>query len=287
MAKDRFAEVESAIDRDWIYRILQEMILIRSENPFDDPAREGFLQRRDVSPVRRPGEHLTPVAGVEGDGGHPGGEQLPGDREVRLPLRAEARPDLGGHWDPRRPDGGPRDRARPCRIREDRRPRASSRHLPDGASHIDVHEVEPPAGHLGRRLRDLTGVGAEQLGAHGPLRLLVDEVSSRAVGVAQKPPGRHHLRHDDVRAVLPAQAAEGGVRHPREGGEDQFPTEIHGLTITSGAGGFPLTRRGMRGTNCPFQFRWHVSGPSTGVFSRRLRRISRHVLSSKTETEGL
>ena len=42
MAKDRFAEVEQAIDRDWMYRILQEMILIRSENPFDEPAREGY-----------------------------------------------------------------------------------------------------------------------------------------------------------------------------------------------------------------------------------------------------
>lgn len=45
MAKDRFAEVESAIDRDWMYRILQEMILIRSENPFDDPAREGYREQ--------------------------------------------------------------------------------------------------------------------------------------------------------------------------------------------------------------------------------------------------
>lgn len=45
MAKDRFAEVESAIDRDWMSRILQEMILIRSENPFDDPAREGYREQ--------------------------------------------------------------------------------------------------------------------------------------------------------------------------------------------------------------------------------------------------
>jgi acetylornithine deacetylase len=45
MEKDRFAEVESAIDRDWMQRILQEMILIRSENPFDDPAREGYREQ--------------------------------------------------------------------------------------------------------------------------------------------------------------------------------------------------------------------------------------------------
>ena len=45
MQKNRFAEVESAIDRGWMYRILQEMILIRSENPFDDPAREGYREQ--------------------------------------------------------------------------------------------------------------------------------------------------------------------------------------------------------------------------------------------------
>jgi hypothetical protein len=42
MEKNHFAAVDSAIDRDWMYRILQEMILIRSENPFDAPAREGY-----------------------------------------------------------------------------------------------------------------------------------------------------------------------------------------------------------------------------------------------------
>jgi len=45
MEKNRFAEVAQAIDRDWMHRILQEMILIRSENPFDDPTREGYREQ--------------------------------------------------------------------------------------------------------------------------------------------------------------------------------------------------------------------------------------------------
>ena len=40
-----FSRVASAIDRSWMVRILQEMILIRSENPFDDPAREGYREQ--------------------------------------------------------------------------------------------------------------------------------------------------------------------------------------------------------------------------------------------------
>jgi acetylornithine deacetylase len=40
-----FSELEKAIDRKWIFDILREMIRIRSENPFDDPPREGFREK--------------------------------------------------------------------------------------------------------------------------------------------------------------------------------------------------------------------------------------------------
>ena len=45
METEGFSRVESAIDRDWMVRILREMILIRSENPFDDPTREGYREQ--------------------------------------------------------------------------------------------------------------------------------------------------------------------------------------------------------------------------------------------------
>jgi len=45
MTKDGFGEPEKAIDREWIFGILREMILIRSENPFDDPPREGYREK--------------------------------------------------------------------------------------------------------------------------------------------------------------------------------------------------------------------------------------------------
>ncbi len=45
MARDLFAKVQEAIDPEWMFRVLREMILIRSENPFDEPAREGFREK--------------------------------------------------------------------------------------------------------------------------------------------------------------------------------------------------------------------------------------------------
>ena len=40
-----FTDLEAAIDPDWMARILKEMILIRSENPFDDPPGEGTREQ--------------------------------------------------------------------------------------------------------------------------------------------------------------------------------------------------------------------------------------------------
>ena len=45
MTKVGFSELKRAIDREWIFGILREMILIRSENPFDDPPREGYREK--------------------------------------------------------------------------------------------------------------------------------------------------------------------------------------------------------------------------------------------------
>lgn len=40
-----FRDIEAALDPDWIARTLREMILIRSENPFDDPPAEGTREQ--------------------------------------------------------------------------------------------------------------------------------------------------------------------------------------------------------------------------------------------------
>jgi hypothetical protein len=46
VAQDRFEDVQKAIDCKWAFRCLREMILIGSENPFDDPlARLPFSHR--------------------------------------------------------------------------------------------------------------------------------------------------------------------------------------------------------------------------------------------------
>ena len=45
MANDLFKKVEKAIDREWMFHVLREMILIRSENPFDEPPREGYREK--------------------------------------------------------------------------------------------------------------------------------------------------------------------------------------------------------------------------------------------------
>lgn len=45
MTNDLFREVQAAIDRDWIFSVLGEMILIRSENPFDEPPQAGFREK--------------------------------------------------------------------------------------------------------------------------------------------------------------------------------------------------------------------------------------------------
>ena len=45
MKPDLFAALQPAIDAEWMVRVLREMILIRSENPFDEPPREGFREQ--------------------------------------------------------------------------------------------------------------------------------------------------------------------------------------------------------------------------------------------------
>jgi acetylornithine deacetylase/succinyl-diaminopimelate desuccinylase family protein len=45
MAEDLFRKAEKAIDPDWIFEVLREMVLIRSENPFDDPPRKGYREK--------------------------------------------------------------------------------------------------------------------------------------------------------------------------------------------------------------------------------------------------
>jgi acetylornithine deacetylase/succinyl-diaminopimelate desuccinylase family protein len=45
MPRGRFENVQKAIEPEWIFRVLQEMILIRSENPFEDPPQEGYREK--------------------------------------------------------------------------------------------------------------------------------------------------------------------------------------------------------------------------------------------------
>ena len=45
MTGDLFNDVQRAIDREWMFGILGEMILIRSENPFEDPPMEGYREK--------------------------------------------------------------------------------------------------------------------------------------------------------------------------------------------------------------------------------------------------
>ncbi len=44
MDKGIYEELQAGIDAAWLTRILQEMVLIRSENPFNDPPRPGFRE---------------------------------------------------------------------------------------------------------------------------------------------------------------------------------------------------------------------------------------------------
>lgn len=45
MNRELYRELENGIDVSWIRRVLQEMILIRSENPFHDPPETGFREK--------------------------------------------------------------------------------------------------------------------------------------------------------------------------------------------------------------------------------------------------
>lgn len=45
MSRELYRELEKGIDVSWIRRVLQEMILIRSENPFHDPPETGFREK--------------------------------------------------------------------------------------------------------------------------------------------------------------------------------------------------------------------------------------------------
>src|SRR3989304_10336330 len=76
-----------------------------------DAVGEPPLQSLDLPPVGRAGKHLPPGARVEGDRSRPRLEDLPRHGEVRVGLRAEARPDLDGDGNPR--GGGSRPPAPP------------------------------------------------------------------------------------------------------------------------------------------------------------------------------
>ncbi|MGE5257985.1 MAG: M20 family metallopeptidase [Hyphomicrobiales bacterium] len=45
MPQGLFENVQKAIDPQWIFQVLHEMILIRSENPFDDPPQAGYREK--------------------------------------------------------------------------------------------------------------------------------------------------------------------------------------------------------------------------------------------------
>jgi acetylornithine deacetylase/succinyl-diaminopimelate desuccinylase family protein len=45
MPQGLFEKVQKAIDPEWIFQVLHEMILIRSENPFDDSPQEGYREK--------------------------------------------------------------------------------------------------------------------------------------------------------------------------------------------------------------------------------------------------
>ena len=131
MAKDRFAEVELAIDRDWMFRILQEMILIRSENPFDDPAREGYREQEMADYLAG---HLSGFGlQVEMREVRPGRPNVFG---VMNGSRGQSALMLAGHMDTARTtgypeaydgQGGGRKNARPRGLRHEGRARRLSR----------------------------------------------------------------------------------------------------------------------------------------------------------------
>jgi acetylornithine deacetylase len=45
VGNDLFENVQGAIDQQWMFQVLREMILIRSENSFDEPPQEGYREK--------------------------------------------------------------------------------------------------------------------------------------------------------------------------------------------------------------------------------------------------
>ena len=100
--------------------------------------------------------------------------------------------------------------------------------LAHGAAHVDIHDLR-----AGERQRQGRGLGhdlrlmAEDLHRGGMLPLRqVAESFGLFVPVAQGA-GGDHLRGGQGGALLPAEGAEGEIRHPRHGGQQHPPGQFY------------------------------------------------------------
>ena len=95
------------------------------------------------------------------------------------------------------------------------------------AAHVDVDDVGAHAFDDLRGIGHLLRIAAEDLDRDGTLFLGVLGVLERAIDPAHESLGAHHLGDDQAApAAALHQAAEGGIRHARHGGERERLREL-------------------------------------------------------------
>ena len=132
-------------------------------------------------------------------------------------LRVKARADL--HRDGMRARAGADDLLQQTRLLHERASVAVRHHLRHGTARIDVEDCKMKSGRLRHPhgLRKHLRLMAEELHGEGLLlRKSVEQGFGLLVPI-DKGPGGDHLRGGQRRALLPAEAAEGEIRHPRHG----------------------------------------------------------------------
>ena len=194
----------------------------------DDGDLHRLLDLADDVPVRLAGVHLYPGAAVDAESVRPGALQHPGKfhrvHAAPVPALAELHRDGDGH--------GLLHRLHdlPGQLRRAHQGGAvpGFHDLPHGAAHVDVQELR--AGELqrhGRGLGQHLRLVAEELHRQGALlRQAVEQGLGLFVPVAERP-GGDHLRDGKGGALLPAEGAEGEVRHSRHGRQGHAPLQCN------------------------------------------------------------
>ena len=219
----------------------RQHVLRRPDIPIPDHRDvETLDQEGDLVPVCLTREHLRAGARVQRQRLCTGCLAAERNREGIATRVVPAAPDLHRHWEARGVPDRADDAADEAHVLEAARATVVADHLLDRTAEVNVHEIglEQLRDHAGSPGHD-RGVSAVDLDANRPLDGLKPHLCEHPLDPQRDPHRGDELGHDDIGPVAAANLPEGGLRHPRHGGEEEREVvrdrvrEVHALERNS------------------------------------------------------